>query len=142
MEKRCTRKSHAVLYGIFLFLFLVMMDQCTKVWILGQESYQYLCNEGVAFGIMMPLSIFILVWICVMIFVLMLWRRNMQQDIYIHISFIAICAGAISNVIDRLWYGCVIDFIPFFQISSYNFADFLITCGAITLLWKSGERHE
>jgi len=46
-----------------------------------------------------------------------------------------ILAGAIGNAIDRLIYGCVIDYIHFFSISIFNFADILISIGAILLVW-------
>jgi signal peptidase II len=51
-----------------------------------------------------------------------------------------IVAGALGNVIDMFWYGCVIDFLHFrffdWSFPIFNLADSLITIGAaLLLLW-------
>lgn len=139
MSAFCVKKSHAILCGIFTFIFLIIIDQYVKVWFMVQDGHEYLCNYGIAFGVKMPQLIFVLLWLVVMIVMSMLWYKVKDLGMSVHIAFLMIFAGAMSNVIDRLWHGCVIDYIPFFHISSYNFADFLIMTGAIILLWKNLE---
>ena len=53
------------------------------------------------------------------------------------LSIILILSGAISNIIDRLYFGCVIDFIhiPFWP-AIFNLADVFITIGTVILLVK------
>ncbi len=51
-----------------------------------------------------------------------------------------IAAGALGNIIDMFWYGCVIDFLHFrffgWSFPIFNLADSLITVGAAMLfLW-------
>lgn len=54
------------------------------------------------------------------------------------IAFSLIVGGALSNVIDRIWHGFVIDFIDFhintWHYATFNVADSAITLGAILLV--------
>lgn len=54
------------------------------------------------------------------------------------IGLIFILAGAISNILDRLYFGCVIDFIrlPFWPL--FNLADAFIVIGVIITVWNIG----
>ncbi|MEK7598152.1 MAG: signal peptidase II, partial [Patescibacteria group bacterium] len=45
-----------------------------------------------------------------------------------------ILSGALSNVIDRLYFGCVIDFIDLKFWPVFNLADVFITTGVILIL--------
>jgi signal peptidase II len=50
-----------------------------------------------------------------------------------------ILGGAIGNVIDRVLFGAVIDFLDFhlggYHWPAFNVADSAITCGAALLIW-------
>jgi signal peptidase II len=45
-------------------------------------------------------------------------------------------AGAISNLADRLRFGCVVDFLDFRIWPVFNIADSAITVGTLWLLWR------
>lgn len=51
------------------------------------------------------------------------------------IGLIFILSGAVSNILDRLYFGCVIDFIklPYWQL--FNLADAFISIGVIISVW-------
>jgi signal peptidase II len=55
-----------------------------------------------------------------------------------------IMGGALGNVMDRLAYGHVVDFLLFYwrdwYYPAFNLADISITCGAILLLWQEWVR--
>lgn len=53
------------------------------------------------------------------------------------LAFILIFSGALSNIIDRLIFGCVIDFIDLHFWPVFNLADTMITIGGIILIIKS-----
>lgn len=141
MIRTTYKRPRAILYGSFVIFMLIALDQWVKVWVQSQQHFDVLCNYGIAFGIEIPTIFFVIAWIVVMIFVVYLWRK-LTDDALALGSVIVVIAGSVSNMIDRLYYGCVIDYIPFFDISSYNFADYLITCGAIVLLWRSNVNVE
>jgi signal peptidase II len=47
-----------------------------------------------------------------------------------------ILSGAVSNIIDRLYFGCVIDFIDLKIWPVFNLADSFIVLGVILILLK------
>ena len=95
-------------------------------------------NYGLAFGFppseynQKLQSIFIglvIVMIAVLIYLAMRsYYRHMVLEIF---SFLFIIIGAMSNLLDRFWYGYVIDYIdvPFFSL--FNIADVMISVGVI-----------
>lgn len=115
------------------FVFLIGVDQLIKYYIVQKEQFDFLCNQGVAFGIMMPQYVFMILWGVIMFFVFYCWMTKKSVSLFMQLPFILISAGGISNMIDRMYYGCVVDYVPFLTISSFNFADVLISFGAF--LW-------
>lgn len=65
------------------------------------------------------------------------WNLFRISSLEFRISVILIASGAISNMIDRLYFGCVIDFIDFHFWPVFNLADVYITVGAIIILAKT-----
>jgi len=98
-------------------------------------SFHFEKNFGVAFGILLN-KIFLLVLVILVIFVLVgfLFKSYLRKNILEIFSLTLIIIGAISNLIDRLRYGFVIDYIdvPFFTV--FNLADCMITVGVVALL--------
>ena len=132
------KKSHKFLSGIFLIVLLIILDQTVKWYVLHSSTVEVLCNYGIAMGISVPKIIFVVLWVGVIFFVVQLWLRSGESDKFItHFSFILILSGGISNLIDRIYYGCVVDYIPLVNISSFNIADVFITFGAILILWTN-----
>ncbi|MBT3355927.1 signal peptidase II [bacterium] len=83
------------------------------------------CNSGIAFSIQLPTSAFIVLWllsIAVIVYLLKLEKNNL--------ALLFILGGAISNIIDRIFDGCVTDYITLLNIPTFNFADVAITLGA------------
>jgi signal peptidase II len=50
------------------------------------------------------------------------------------LALLLILAGAISNFIDRLLFGFVIDYLAFFSRSYLNLADLMIAAGMLILI--------
>lgn len=117
------------------------------VFISGGLSFGLEKNYGIAFGL--PVGGWILrLAVIVIIFILASYLiRNYQKKDYLMIlALTLIIAGAISNLIDRLRFGFVVDYInvPWFTV--FNLADAMITVGvglAIIKIWfkdKEGGR--
>jgi len=55
-----------------------------------------------------------------------------------------VLAGAVGNVIDRILFGAVVDFLDFHAYGwhwpAFNVADSAITCGALLLIWDALRR--
>lgn len=153
-----------IILGIALVITIVL-DQITKIWVVNNlalyetiEPIPFLSplfqithstNTGVAFG-MLPLAgnaILILV-IPVVGFMLWYFRDIPATATLVPIAIGMVIGGALGNVIDRLQYGHVIDFIHY-QIPNVisnvsNIADHGVVLGVIMIviegLWR--ERRE
>ena len=144
--------------GIISALVVLGADQGSKYWILNvlhlPELGQFVVlpvlnltmvwNQGVTFGLLNGLgswSHFVLAAIAlVVVGALCLWLRRADNALTA-LSIGAIAGGAVGNVIDRLRYGAVVDFIHAHvgQWSWYvfNVADAAIVCGVAALILES-----
>jgi len=124
-----------VLAGAFLL--------STQLWhgILTKKEYvSFVCNTGIGLGIEINPILYEILWIAIvgaLVFFAFYYRKSVREDVWLNIAFLAIVVGAISNKLDRFFHGCVIDYIPFFQLFTFNIADTAISIGAIVLLLKS-----
>lgn len=87
-------------------------------------------NQGVIFIIISIIAIFLFSWF--------LYSRRQEED-FSKLSILAfslIIGGAFGNLIDRLQFGFVIDFIDFRVWPVFNIADSAITIGAAILIYK------
>jgi len=132
---------------IFVLSF-ILLDQIVK-YIIRLKGGFYICNKGIAFGINIPKSVFLLFWIIIIgLIILAIFKRFKTLDVQCSLSvrdiqcpaLYLVLSGAISNIIDRLYFGCVVDFIdlPFWPI--FNLADIFITVGVIMLILKTNKK--
>ena len=136
---------------------LIALDQITKMFVIhnmnlhesipvikGFFNFTYIRNPGAAFGIFATTnSAFRLIFfVGTSIFALGLlgtiFYRLHPADLWGQLTVSSIFGGAIGNLIDRLRYGEVIDFLDF-QVNGYhwpafNVADSAISVGVVSLL--------
>ncbi|MBM4255487.1 MAG: signal peptidase II [Deltaproteobacteria bacterium] len=145
----------AVIAGIILFL-----DQLTKTLIAqnvelhqripmlaGFFDLTHMRNPGAAFSFLAQApdwfrQPFFLIATSVAIAALIFFILYAQEEgAFFVIAAASILGGAIGNLIDRLLYGEVIDFLLFYWHDwawpAFNVADSCITIGVIGLLWAS-----
>jgi signal peptidase II len=69
-----------------------------------------------------------------------LLKKHATQTLFA-LSMSLILGGALGNLIDRIAYGYVIDFLLFHwdehYFPAFNLADSAITCGAGLMIWES-----
>jgi signal peptidase II len=123
-------KKSATIATLFVF-FWIVIDQISKH-LVRQSDRFYICNNGVAFGLYIPEIVFWAIWMSMFGLIGFYLFKNKSE---IHF-LILIISGALSNAIDRLYLGCVIDFIDIkiFNYPLFNLADTLIVTGAIMLV--------
>jgi signal peptidase II len=150
-------------YAFLIVLFVIAVDQASKAWILDIMNPPTVIpllffldivltwNKGVGFGFLqahsllgisglitmaLAISIALSVW---------LWRTT---DKLLLISLSMIIGGALGNIIDRLRFGAVVDFIYVhlyiggYHFPAFNVADSAITVGVCLLLLESYMRKE
>jgi len=141
---------------LFVSSILVLTDQLSKFVIrktmLLYESIPvipeffhltYVTNDGMAFGINFPFGIYIFSTISIIFTIFLFWYlwTIKDQGIIIRIGVGLIIAGAIGNLIDRVFLGEVVDFLDF-MIGNYhwyvfNLADSYVTVGMGFILYDS-----
>lgn len=95
-------------------------------------------NRGAAFGLFKnQVYVFIFTAISAIVLIGLDLKKHggKKLDIY-SLSLSFILAGAAGNLIDRLLFGYVIDFLDFRIWPVFNVADSAITVGAVLLGWK------
>ena len=162
-------RNYTMLKWLGLSLLVIILDQVSKLAISGtMQLYQsipvmpffkltYVHNTGAAFsflseaggwqrwffaGLAFVISIVIAVWLA----------RLKQHETLLAVALSLVLGGAIGNLIDRLAYGYVIDFLDVYYQTwhwpAFNIADSAITLGVILMLvesfglWKSEEKTE
>ena len=141
---------------LFVSAILVLADQISKTIVVKTMSlyesipviqnffhFTYITNDGMAFGINFPFGYYIFTSVSVLLTLFLFWYlwsvRTHSIVISLGISFII--AGAIGNLIDRIFLGAVIDFLDFmignFHWYVFNLADSYVTVGMVLVLVDS-----
>ena len=145
------KKAGLVIIDALVIAALLALDQFTKyfailnlkdhpaiVLIDGVLELQYLENRGSAFGMLQNQKFFILfvgfVFLAVILFFLFKLPARKKYNIA-HILLSFVIAGGIGNMIDRLRFDYVVDFISFVLINYpiFNIADCYIVVAMIGL---------
>lgn len=127
----------------FSCLILFTIDRITKYISLNKLSnkgvyyfenfgLEHQINSGIAFSIKIPYFIILSTTFLIIFFLVYNALKKMQQRECIKsFLFSLIIIGAISNLIDRLLYAGVIDFIKIWNFPVFNLADAYITISII-----------
>jgi signal peptidase II len=141
--------------GTYLAALVALVDQMTKSWIVrhvGGDNPSILTlndwfnlvlsrNKGITFGLLndhgeIARYLFIAVALTILV-VLMSWLRK-TTSIIEALGLGLVSGGAIGNIVDRLRFGAVIDFIDFHIENhhwyTFNVGDSAICCGVILLM--------
>lgn len=131
----------------------LVLDRITKKWAIaslkGSDGiivikdffgFEYLENWGAAFGMLQNKQwLFILITIIVVAFMLGYLIKRRPTFKLTYISMAMIISGAIGNLIDRIAYNYVVDFIlvhykDVYYFPTFNVADILVCVGTFLLL--------
>jgi signal peptidase II len=153
-----TRRNRLTLLGMLTGLAVLAADQASKWWILhglnlpsvGQIvllpvlNFTMVWNRGVTFGLFNGFgawSYLVLAATALAVVVaLAVWLRRAESAL-IAVPLGAIAGGAVGNVLDRLRFGAVVDFIDFhiggWHWYVFNVADAAIVCGVAALVLEN-----
>ncbi|WP_295733312.1 signal peptidase II [uncultured Bartonella sp.] len=158
-------KAKSLITLIVGLVITVGLDQLIKHWVVnrlavGEEidllpflSLYHARNPGIAFSMLSSVSDWGLIALtfCIICFVIWLWKNAGPEKSLSRFGFLLVIGGAIGNLIDRVRFHYVIDYISFhisdvFSFAIFNLADSFITIGAVLIVldevlhWKRGKR--
>ena len=135
-------------------ILVILIDRITKIMMLNlltkKENITIIKNffsltlaknTGVAFSLLEGQLTFIILSTIIITLFLLEYLKNSKQNYIETIGYSLVIGGAIGNLIDRIKYKYVIDFIDF-KIINYNFpifniADACIVIGILILIYQS-----
>ncbi|MBS3969494.1 MAG: signal peptidase II [Clostridia bacterium] len=129
---------------------IVILDQLTKHLILtSMRPYEsipvienvfhitFVRNPGAAFGILQnQITFFIVVTIIVIFLLVGVYWKLARKNIILTIGLSLQLGGAVGNLIDRIRFSYVVDFLDFRVWPVFNVADMAIVTGVILLAWQ------
>lgn len=142
---------------LWLSALIIILDQLSKAWItshfvygesltiLGVFNLVLTHNTGAAFSFLndaggMQRWLFSAIAVVASGWIVLLLRKHSAQLLFA-LGLSLILGGALGNLIDRLAYGYVVDFLLFHweehYFPAFNLADSAITCGAFLLILDS-----
>jgi len=126
----------------FLISILFLADRLTKwlalqipeggVFLFSEKfvGFRLYKNFNLIFNIALPeWLMYSLIFIILAALLWLVAKNYRQKNIFIIFSLSLIVVGAVSNLIDRLYFGFVIDFLSFFNYSIFNLSDVFIVSG-------------
>ncbi|MCK4534512.1 MAG: lipoprotein signal peptidase [Syntrophobacterales bacterium] len=156
-------KKHGVFF--ITLLLVVGLDQISKIYISSVMSLHasypvidgffnitYVRNPGAAFGFLanatpMFRSLFlIIVSAAAIVMILYFLAKNRSAGILLTFALSLILGGAVGNLVDRIRFGNVVDFLDFYIASchwpAFNVADSAISVGAVLLIVEMLRREK
>ena len=151
------RSSNGLRLGLVVAIVVIVFDQATKWWIMAMVmqppriipvtpffNLVTVWNRGISFGLFDGDSA-VTVWILPLVALaivaaLVIWLRRVQGA-WLACAIGLVIGGALGNVVDRLRFGAVADFLDFhvagYHWPAFNVADSGITVGVTMLVLDS-----
>lgn len=150
-------KRFSILGRSILFIFLVALDQLTKELILSRIrlgevvsvipnffNLTLVYNPGAAFGMFSGLEdttrrlMLVIVSVLALLVVVRFMFKEARDDVVSQYALVAVLSGALGNLIDRVRFDAVVDFLDFYWKTyhwpAFNVADSAISIGVTVLM--------
>lgn len=130
-------------FGTMLFtVFFLWLHFWLRLWVIETERVAGVCNAGGPFGVPIPQSLLVVVGLFIGIFLFREWQK--ESSLLDAWPWILIMAGGAGNLLERVFFGCIMDYIALPLFPVFNLADILLTLGAAGLLlhWRKNANGE
>ena len=92
-------------------------------------------NTGATFGLFQNANIVLLITSIVIVFAVLYYYQGVQKNAWLaKVSLSLIVAGALGNIVDRIKFSYVIDFLSFGRFPVFNVADSAVTVGVFLMV--------
>lgn len=125
---------------VLLSLAFVLLDEISKI--IVQRFLAVSCNQGIAFGFAQGGKGKIASFVALLLIFLLFWKAKENK---LKIGFFLVFAGGLANFADRMFWGCVRDFISISIFPSFNISDVLISLGLVLIIYAiflTGKKHD
>lgn len=138
MNKRINNKFFFILVPL-----IIIFDRLTKAYMTKQSCFFLICikpsvNFGASFGLFTGFTfLLIIIAIAVLLIILFFYFiANKKLNNLSKVAFILLFAGTLSNLIDRIFFGYIIDWLTFSFVTfpAFNLADVSNIVGALLLV--------
>lgn len=141
------------------FLITLMIDQIIKYIVVASNcnipiipnifNLIYVKNTGGVYGIFENSNFKFIIISIIILIILFIYSKNITKDNKLkRVLWQLILAGGVSNLIDRIFRGFVVDFVQMIGFGVFNLADACIVISAIMIIFlelkeiKSGSNRE
>ncbi len=98
-------------------------------------SFTHVTNRGIAFGLLPEWGDCFLYLGIVVVFLMLFYQHRLKETSpFLYLCFGMQLGGALGNLLDRICYGYVTDFLDFKFWPVFNVADSAITIGTLLLI--------
>lgn len=125
-------KLQNVLVGVSSVAFFVACLQGVRL--ILTERAGAVCNTFGPLGINIPEAVLVLGVMGILLFFGVQWWKEDARDL--GLCYWLFLVGGVSNLWERLVFGCVTDYIHIGELLVFNGADVLLTVGVVGILWK------
>lgn len=115
---------------IFFALAIIFVDEVSKV--IAQKYLDVSCNPGIAFGFGEKGEGKIASFVALTLVFFLLWKAKEHK---LKLGFFLVFAGGLANLVDRMFWGCVRDFIAITVFPSFNISDVVISLGLVVIIY-------
>ncbi len=141
-----------------MIVLMIVLDQLVKYWAFTRLSVigtiplidsvfhlTYVENHGAAFSILQNQRwLFLILTPIIMAGILYVLHKKMVYAKTGRIGLYLILAGAVGNLIDRIWHGFVVDLFDFrlIHFPVFNVADIYVVCGVALFFYYYLIQHD
>ncbi len=123
---------------LLIALLVIILDQITKVLFkdVHYGIFNYTTNTGAAFSLFQGYTLYLIAFSLIALFII-IFAYVKYPKLIVPLGFLL--GGTLSNLIDRISFGYVRDFIDFKVWPIFNFADSFNVIGVLIIiyyLWK------
>ncbi len=143
--KSLNKWEHTIVVALIIFL-VIAMDRICKYYVeeflrIGESipvigeffMITRVNNTGAAFGLMKGYSLLFIIAGIVVVGLFIYYYNEIIKDYFLIAASTFILGGTIGNMIDRVYFGYVVDYLDIGFWPTFNLSDFFLTIGVIIL---------
>ena len=126
------------IFALLICVFLIGLDQLTKYLFYNLEIWNQifflfpLLNRWISRWISVPMIVILVIsFVCLWLFIYLFYKKYLTV-----LDFALLFAWTLWNLVDRLYFWWVRDFLSFWSFPVFNLADAFLTCGVARICIK------